>query len=79
MSDTEDAVNATIDAINTDFSHPYYFYAEDVDVDFSYSNINVEGLEAVHSAGWTGEGATVRVVDEFQGDYDYLIDHAYYL
>ena len=44
-------------------------------VDFSYANINVKGLEAAHSAGWTGEGATVRVVDEFAGSFTKYIDN----
>ena len=44
-------------------------------VDFSYANINVKGLEAAHSAGWTGEGATVRVVDEFAGSFTEYIDN----
>ena len=58
LSDAQNGVIAVIDAINTDFSHPYYFNLAYVDIDFSYANINVEGLEAVHSVGWTGEGAT---------------------
>ena len=74
LSDFQNDANAAIYAINTDFSHPYYFPSASVDVDFSYANINVEGLEAVHSAGWTGEGATVRVVDWFAGDFDDYID-----
>ena len=44
-------------------------------VDFSYANINVKGLEAAHGAGWTGEGATVRVVDWFAGSFDKYIDN----
>ena len=71
LSDAQNGVNDAIDAINSDFSHPYYFARY---VDLSYANINVEGLEAAHSAGWTGEGATVRVVDWFAGSFDRYID-----
>ena len=71
LSDAQNGVNDAIDAINSDFSHPYYVTRY---VDFSYANINVEGLEAAHSAGWTGEGATVRVVDGFAGSFDRYID-----
>lgn len=72
LSDAQNGLNDAIDAINSDLSHPYYFASY---VDFSYANINVEGLEAAHSAGWTGEGATVRVVDWFAGDYSGYIEH----
>ena len=71
LSDAQNGFNDAIDAINLDFSHPYYVTRY---VDFSYANINVEGLEAAHSAGWTGEGATVRVVDGFAGSFDRYID-----
>ena len=71
LSDAQNGYNDAIDAINSDRSHPYYVTRY---VDFSYANINVEGLEAAHSAGWTGEGATVRVVDEFAGSFDRYID-----
>ena len=71
LSDAQNGFNDAIDAINLDFSHPYYVTRY---VDFSYANINVEGLEAAHSAGWTGEGATVRVVDWFSGSFDEYID-----
>ncbi|OUS07758.1 hypothetical protein A9Q96_05230 [Rhodobacterales bacterium 52_120_T64] len=37
-------------------------------VDFSYSNINVNGLEDVHNLGWSGETAKVLIIDEHQGD-----------
>ena len=37
------------------------------DIDFSYENINVEGLSSVHSAGWTGLGANIRIIDDFNG------------
>ena len=45
--------------------------------DFSYSNINVDGLEAAHDAGWTGDGAHLVIFDGFNGSsslyalYDY--------
>mgnify|MGYP005993838673 CR=1 FL=1 len=44
--------------------------------DFSYSNINVDGLEAAHDAGWTGDGARLVIFDGFNGSsvnplYDY--------
>lgn len=44
--------------------------------DFSYSNINVDGLEAAHDAGWTGAGSTLLIFDGFDGTsnfamYDY--------
>lgn len=44
--------------------------------DFSYDNINVDGLEAAHDAGWTGAGSTLIIFDEFDGTsnhamYDY--------
>ena len=74
LRDFQNEVDAVIDYINSDVSHPYYFDPGYADVDFSYANINVKGLEAAHSAGWTGEGATVRVVDWFSGSFDEYID-----
>ena len=35
-------------------------YSVSSNVDFSYSNINVNGLEEVHNAGWTGKSAIVK-------------------
>ena len=75
LRDFQNDVDAIIDDINSDSLHPYYFAQGYADVDFSYANINVEGLEAAHSAGWTGEGATVRVVDWFAGSFDRYIDY----
>jgi hypothetical protein len=36
-------------------------------IDTSYTNINVPGLEAAHQAGWTGLGANVTIIDGFSG------------
>ena len=51
-------------------------YVANFSPDFSYSNINVDGLEAAHDAGWTGAGSTLLIFDEFDGTsnlamYDY--------
>ena len=39
--------------------------------DFSYGNINVDGLEAAHDAGWTGAGSNIVIFDEFNGSSAY--------
>lgn len=40
--------------------------------DFSYDNINVDGLEAAHDAGWTGAGSNLVIFDNFNGSSAYL-------
>ena len=46
--------------------------------DFSYSNINVDGLEAAHDAGWTGDGAHLVIFDGFNGSsVNALYDYSY--
>jgi hypothetical protein len=39
------------------------------EVNLSYENINVVGLQDVHSAGWTGLGANVAIIDDFSNSY----------
>ena len=52
-------------------------YVANFSPDFSYSNINVDGLEAAHDAGWTGAGSNLVIFDGFNGSsivwamYDY--------
>lgn len=36
-------------------------------IDLSYQNINIVGLDAAHQAGWTGLGAHVAIIDDFGG------------
>lgn len=42
-----------------------YTWASDTNVDFSYTKINVKGLEAAHTSGWSGLGTKIRIVDDF--------------
>ena len=39
--------------------------------DFSYSKINVIGLEEAHSSGWTGSEVKIRVIDNFDPITDF--------
>lgn len=34
-------------------------------INFSYDNINVPGLQEAHSGGWSGLGANVNIIDDF--------------
>lgn len=53
-------------------------YSVSDNVDFSYSNINVNGLEDVHNSGWSGQSANVMIVDLFEGDSgNYGFDDGY--
>lgn len=48
-----------------------YAVSKDIwqNIDFSYENINVRGLQAAHSQGWTGKGAFVHIIDDFGENY----------
>lgn len=50
----------------------------DIDIDFSYQSINVDGLEAAHSAGWSGLGTHIRFLDNFpSGNIATVNDYGY--
>ena len=52
-------------------------YVASFSPDFSYSNINVDGLEAAHDAGWTGAGSNLVIFDKFNGSSVYWAMYDY--
>jgi len=44
-----------------------YSWVSGTNVDLSYNKLNLKGLESAHSAGWSGAGTKIRIVDYFGG------------